>query len=108
MNKYNMLPRVSEHVIDGLMREIHEFTVLMKHDLKAASKSVREDIEWLKENKDFLGRAVEAAVDSALELYDDKLTHRDWVELELFLLKGVLLLLQAVNEGLKERCEEIK
>jgi hypothetical protein len=38
---------------------------------------VSQNIEWPKENKGFLGRAVEASVDSALELYGEKLSHTD-------------------------------
>ncbi len=44
--------------------------------------------------RDSLGKVMETAIDAALEFYGDKLTYRDWLTLELFLLKGVLLVLQ--------------
>lgn len=47
-------------------------------------------------------RALEASVDSALELYSETLTHKDWVDLRILLLKGVLLTLQSMNEATKE------
>ena len=101
-DKYGVLPEVPEHVVEEVMREVNAFGELMKHDPDAARKSVMDDIEWLKEKKDFLGEAVVAAVDPALELYDEQLSHRDWVDLETFLLKGVLLLLEAINRAMKE------
>lgn len=100
--KFGLLPVVSEHIIEVILSEVENFASFMKHDLKGAIKSVMNEIEWLKSSKDFLGRAVEASVDSALELYSDKLSHRDWVELRTLLLKGVLLVLQAINEAMKE------
>lgn len=100
--KFGLLPEVSEHIIEVLLSEVEKFASLMKHDPRSAMKVVADEIEWLKSNKDFLGRAVEASVDSALELYSDKLSHRDWMELRTLLLKGVLLVLQAINEAMKE------
>ena len=47
---------------------------------------MEEDLEWLEENDPYLGRAVKAAVDSALDALADK-------PLELILLKEVLLVL---------------
>jgi len=55
----------------------------------------------LKEHKDFLGRLVEAAVDSALDLFSDKLTHVDWTALRIYLMKRILLVLQGMNLGLE-------
>jgi len=43
----------------------------LKHDPKEAEEQIWEEIEWLKENKDFLGKAVEAAVDPALEIFSE-------------------------------------
>jgi len=100
--KFELLPEVSEHIIEGILSEVKKFASLMKHDPKEAIKSVIDEVEWLKSNKDFLGKAVEASVDSALELYSDRLSHKDWTELRTLLLKGVLLVLQAINESLKE------
>jgi|YelNatPaOPRAMG01_1025707.scaffolds.fasta_scaffold77088_2 hypothetical protein len=100
--KYSFLPKVSEQIVEQMMQEINDFATLMEHDFKGAKKSVSEDIEWLKENKDFLGRAVEASVDSALELYGEKLCHDDWISLQTLLLKGQLLVLQLINEALRE------
>lgn len=101
-DKYGLLPAVSESVVEKAMSEVSEFVSFMKHDPEGARRSVEHDIEWLKENKDFLGNAVKAAIDSALDLYSDKLTHKDWIELRTYLLKGVLLLLQMINESMRE------
>jgi len=50
---------------------------------------------------------MEMAIDAALEFYGDKLTYRDWLTLELFLLKGVLLVLQGVNDAMKQRYDRV-
>jgi hypothetical protein len=100
--KYGFLPRVPEHIVEQMMREVNDFATLMKHDFEGAKKTVSQNIEWLKENKDFLGKAVEASVDSALELYGEKLSHIDWISLRTLLLKGQLLVLQLINEALGE------
>ena len=100
--KYRHLPEVSEHIAEVLIDEVSNSASLLKYDFDSALKSVIEEIDWLKTNKDFLGRAVEVAVDSSLNLFSDRLTHKDWIELRTLLLKGVLLVLQAINEALHE------
>lgn len=97
------LPEVSEQIIEEILTEVNNFASFMEHDPKEAIKSVMEDIEWLKNNKDFLGKTVEAVVDSALDLYSDKLSHKDFIELRTLLLKGILLMLQAINKAIKEK-----
>lgn len=101
-DKYGLLPEVPEHIVERMLSEVSEFASFMKHDPEGAKRSIESDIDWLKENKDFLGRAVEASIDPALDLYSDVLTHKDWVELRTYLLKGVLLMLQMINEAIKE------
>ncbi len=100
--RYSFLPKIPEHVVEQMIQEVNEFATLMKHDFEGARKAVSQDIEWLKENKDFLGRAVEASVNSALELYGEKLSYIDWISLQTLLLKGQLLVLQLINEALHE------
>jgi len=100
--KYRHLPEVSEHIAEVLIDEVSNSASLLKYDFDSALKSVIEEVDWLKTNKDFLGRAVEVAVDSSLNLFSDRLTHKDWIELRTLLLKGVLLVLQAINEALHE------
>ena len=77
----------------------------MRHDPDGARRIVEEDLRWLEENNPYLGRAARASVDSALNLFADKLSHADWTELELLLLKGVLLVLQMLNEAMREEEE---
>jgi hypothetical protein len=101
--KYGFLPKIPEHVAEEIMREVGDFAALMKHDFEGARRAVSQDIEWLRENKDFLGRAVEASVDTALELYGEKLSYSDWIRLQMLLLKGQLLVLQLINESLREK-----
>jgi hypothetical protein len=101
-DKYELLPKVPEHIVDKILSEVTDFASFMKHDSEGAKRSVTSDIDWLKENKDFLGRAVEASVDPALDLYSETLTHKDWVDLRICLLKGVLLTFQIMNESMKE------
>ena len=102
--KYGLLPRIPEHIVWKIVEEeAKNFKETLKHDPKKAEEQIREEIEWLKENKDFLGKAVEAAVDPALEIFSEKLTHKDWTTLRTLLLKGVLLTLQTINETLKEK-----
>jgi hypothetical protein len=101
-HKYGFLPKVPEHIVEQMMQEVNDFAILMKHDFEGARKSVNQNIEWLRENKDFLGKAVEASVDSALELYGEKLSHTDWISLQTLLLKGQLLVLELINEALGE------
>lgn len=96
------MPKVPEHIVDRILSEVEDFASFMKHDPEGARRSVEGDIDWLKENKDFLGRAVEASVDSALDLYSEKLTHKDCTDLRVLLLKGVLLTLELINESTKE------
>ena len=105
-DKYGLLPEVPEHMVDKLLTEVEEFTTLLKHDPEGAKQSLRQDIEWLKEEKDFLRKAVETSVDAALELYSDKLSHKEWIDLQILFLKGVLIVLQSVNEALKEKSNE--
>jgi len=98
--KYGFLPKVPEHAVDEIMQEVDNFTTFIKHDFEGARKAVDQEIEWLRENKDFLGVAVKTSVDAALELYGEKLSHDDWVSLQTLLLKGQLLVLQLINESL--------
>ena len=102
-DKYGLLPEVSEHVMDKLRREAEDFANLLKHYPEGVKRSLNQEIEWLKENKDLLGRTVETSVDAALGLYSDKLTHKQWINLQILLLKGVLFVLQSVNEAFKEK-----
>ena len=101
--RYGALPELPEHVVRELLSEVERFSTFVRHDPKGARREVMEEVRWLDENKGFLGRAVEAAVDSALDLFSDKLSHADWVLLELFLLKGFLLVLQGLNEAMGKR-----
>jgi len=50
-----------------------------------------------------LGRAVEASVDAALDLYSDKLSHKEFIDLQILLFKGVFIVHQSMNEALKEK-----
>jgi len=102
-DKYGLLPEVPEHIVDKLLTEVEDFTTLLKHDPEGAKRSLHQEIEWLKEKKDFLGKAVETSIDAALELYGDRLSHNEWADLQTLLLKGVLVLLQSLNEALKEK-----
>jgi len=101
VRRYGLIPKVSESVVDSILSEVQSFTGFLKHDPQGARRLVEEDLNWLEENNPYLVRIVRVAVDSALDLYSDKLTHADWIELELLLLKGVLLVLQTINETLK-------
>jgi hypothetical protein len=102
-HKYGFLPKAPEHIVEQMMQEVNDFATLTKHDFEGARETVSQDIEWLRENKDFLGKAVEASVNSALELYGEKLSHTDWISLQTLLLKGQLLVLQLINESLREK-----
>ncbi len=102
-DKYGLLPRISESIAEKILAEVSDFASFMKHDPDGAKRSVESDVEWLKENKGFLGNAVEASVDASLDLYSETLTHKEWVELRTFLLKGVLLMIQMINEALKKQ-----
>lgn len=101
-DKYGFLPYIPENIFERVISEVEDFASFMKHDPKGAERSVESDIEWIKDNKGYLGKAIEAAVDSILDLYSDVLTHREWSELRTYLLKGILLLLQMISEGQKE------
>jgi len=103
VDKYGLLPEVSEHIMEKLLTEVENFTTLLKHDPEGAKRSLRQEIEWLKERKDFLGKAVETSINAALELYGDRLSYNEWTDLHTLLLKGVLILLQSLNEALKEK-----
>jgi len=105
-DKYGLLPPVPEHVIDALREDAESFANMFKHDPEETKHSIHEEIEWLKENKDFLGRTLETSVDAALELYSDRLTHKQWMDLRTLLLKGVLFVLQSINDALKEKLGE--
>jgi hypothetical protein len=105
-DKYGLLPEVPEHIMGKLRREAENFANLLKHDPEEAKHFLHREIEWLKENKDFLGRTVETSVDATLGLYSDKLTHKQWIDLQNLLLKGVLFVLHSVNEALKEKLDE--
>jgi len=107
-DKYGLLPQIPEHVIDELRHEAENFANLFTHDPEETKHSIHEEVEWLKENKDFLGRTLETSVDAAMELYSDKLTHKQWMDLRTLLLKGVLLVLQSINEALKEKSNLMK
>jgi hypothetical protein len=103
VDRYGLLPEVPEHIVDKLLGEVEDFAALLKHDPEGARRSLYQEIDWLKERKDFLGKAVETSIDAALDLYSDKLNHRDWIDLQLLLLKGVLIVLQSIDEALKEK-----
>ncbi|RLE74381.1 MAG: hypothetical protein DRJ56_07630 [Thermoprotei archaeon] len=100
--RYGRLPRVSSRATDRVLSEVSAFAGFLEHDPEEAERLVREDLEWLKENNPYLAAAVRASVDSALDLFADRLSHADWVRLELLLLKGVLLVLQLLNEAVGE------
>jgi len=101
--KYGLLPEVTETMVEVLKNEASEFADYMRNSPDRAKKSVLAEIKWLREHKDFLGSLVEAAVEPALDLVSDRLTHADWDELRIYLLKGVLLALQGINLGLERR-----
>jgi len=105
--KYGLLPEVTELMVEELEKEVSEFSELMRTAPERARRGVLDEVEWLGRRKDFLGRLVKAAVDPALDLVSDKLTHSDWEELRIYLLKGVLLVLQGINLALKRRAEGI-
>ena len=104
-DKYGLLPEIPEHIMDRLSDEAKDFASLFKHDVEGAKRSLHGEIDWLKENKDFLGRTVETSIDAILGLYSDKLTHKHWVDLQILLLKSVLFVLHSVNEALKEKAQ---
>lgn len=105
-DKYGLLPEVTEHIVEELLNRVNEFATLLKHDPEGAKRLVYREIEWLKERKDFLGKAVETSVDAALDLYGDRLSHRDWTDLQILLLKGLLIVLESINEASKEKSKE--
>lgn len=53
---------------EGVLEKSRGFAPLLRHDPGGAIKSAADGVEWLKSNKDFLGRAV----DSAPEPYSDE------------------------------------
>lgn len=69
-----VLPKVPEHVVNEVMHEVNSFVTFLKHDFEGARKSVGQDIEWLRENKGFLGISVKTFVNAMLELYGEKLS----------------------------------
>jgi hypothetical protein len=105
-DKYGLLPEIPEHIMDTINDEAKDFASLFEHDTEGAKRSLHEEIEWLKENKDFLGKTVETSIEATLGLYSDKLTHKHWVDLQILLLKGVLFVLHSLNEALKEKLSE--
>lgn len=70
--KYGHPPGISEHIIPKILNETKNFKETLKYNPKGAEEQVQEEIERFRENKDFLGKAVEAAVDSALEIFSEK------------------------------------
>lgn len=98
-DRYGMLPLVSETIVEQLLAEVEAFAQFMKHDPRGARRSTDDEIKWLKEYKDFLGSAIEAAVDSALENFDEKLSHKDYIELRYMLLKGLLIVMEMLNRA---------
>jgi len=100
--RYGRLPRVSSRATGRVLSEVSAFAGFLEHDPEGAERLVKEDLEWLEENNPYLAAAVRASVDSALDLFADRLSHADWVRLELLLLKGALLVLQLLNEAVGE------
>lgn len=104
--KFGLLPAVSELVVSGLIDEVDRFAELMKHDPDEARSQLDQEIKWLEEHKDFLGRLVRVSVDVTLELFEEKLTYKDYVTLRYMLLKGVLVILQGINYTLQKQTGE--
>jgi len=105
--KYGLLPEVRVEEVRELEKEVSEFSEICHVAPEKAKWIVESEVEWLENNKGFLGRLVETGVDSALNLLSDKLEEPDLKEVRTYLLKGVLLVLQGINLALK-RASEIK
>ena len=101
------MPEIRVEEVRKLEKEVSELSEMCHVVPKKAKWIVESEVEWLENNKGFLGRLVETGVDSALNLLSDKLEEPDLKEVRTYLLKGVLLVLQGINLALK-RASEIK
>ena len=78
---------------EGILFEVERFSAFRRVIIsKVAREFIREK-----------NKVVETAINTALELYSGKLTCMDWLTLEVFLLKNVFLVLQGVNDAIKQR-----
>ena len=100
--KYGLLPEVRVEEVKELEKEVSEFSEICHAAPEKAKWMVYSEIEWLENNKGFLGRLVETGVNSALNLLSGKLEEPDLQEARIYLLKGVLLVLQGINLALKK------
>ena len=98
---YGLLPIFSESDADRILDEMNRWYTEAENDPETARKSVLEDIDWLKNEKGWLGNAI-GALNSVLDLYGDILNHNDWIFLETHLFKGILVILQFINYKLAE------
>jgi len=103
--RYGLLPEIDEQTALELEMEVLRFSELMDADSEKARREVLEEVKWLEKNKNLLGRLVETGITSALSLISDKLSERDLEDLRIYLLKGVLLVLQGINLALKKTRE---
>ena len=69
-DKYGFLPNVAEHIVESTMKEVEDFILYIKHVLMRLSAQFKLKSIGLKK-MDFLGKAIEVAVDSALDLYNE-------------------------------------
>lgn len=102
--KYASLPQISEEARKKIVEEVKDFAKLFGENPEQARVEVERDIEKIElvHNNKHLALAVRTAVDAAMDMVSGRLTHEEWMNLQLFLLKGELLVLQLLSTTLGE------
>ncbi len=104
---FSDLPVISEAVSSKVLAEIDEFGKLGE---EAMRDKVNSALEAVAEDNPQLAGAVRGTIEGALEASDflaDKLSHREWKELEFVLQYSQLVVLRALNEAIREKEEKI-
>ena len=106
-DQYGLLPQISEEARNRIAEEVKDFAELFDGSSEQARADVEGDIEKIEvlHNNKYLAIVVRTAVDAAMDMVRDKLTHEDWMNLQLFLLKGQLLVLELLNRSIARERE---
>lgn len=101
-DQYGLLPQISEEARNRITEEVRDFAELFEGSPEQARADVEGDIEKIEvlHNNKYLAIVVRTAVDAAMDMVRDKLTHEDWMNVQLFLLKGQLLVLELLNRSI--------
>lgn len=82
--KYASLPQISEEARKKIVKEVNDFAKLFKGNPKQARIEVEREIEKIEvvHNNKHLALAVRTAVDAAMDMVSDRLTHEEWINLQ--------------------------